>query len=184
MAPPEGQGTSEPCISPLRSSLNQGSTKRHSAHESIIESKKQRYDDDHDEQIKKKTRMEVQDACYDRRSVTRTMQLAVNSQQAKKRRLEEAAKAEEDRSAIYEAYPTLPGKQGGTQAILTRLSSESSGRPSSAMNKFCQPPCINSEGRQPAKQMGENLLTQDKAGRITKGELHAINNILNGKPRD
>ena len=174
MVPISMHGTCESCISPPRPSFEQVR----------VEGKRLRHEDGSDEQIKKKARLEAQDVCHDRRSVTRTLQLDVNSQQMKKRRLEEAAKAEEDRSAIYEAYPTLPGKLGGTQAILTRLSSEASGRPSSAMNKFCQLPCTNSEGRRPAKQIGENLLTRDKAGRITKGELHAINNILNGKPRD
>ena len=112
------------------------------------------------------------------------MQQAVSSQHAIKRRREQATKDEEDRSAVYEAYPTLPGKLGGTKAIFDRLSSEALGRTCNAMNSSSQKPCTNSKGKQLAEQKGSNLLTQGTAGRITTGEMHAINNILKDKPQD
>ena len=142
-----------------------------------------RTDDCQEEQPKVKARKQDQDDVEDRRRATKAMHDAVSNQQAKRRRQDAAAKVEEDLSALYDADPQLPGKQGGTQAILERLTSESRGRPSSAI-KACSPkPSMNSEGEQLASQMGKNLLRQGTAGRISKGEMHAINNILKVKPR-
>ena len=149
-----------------------------------VVSKRSRPDDGQEEQPKMKARKQAQDESGNRRSATRAMHEAVSSQQAKRRRQEAAAKVDEDRSAIYEADPQLPGKQGGTQAILERLCSESRGRPSSAIATSSQKPCNNSEGEQLARQKGKNLLRQETAGRISKGEMHAINNILKGKSRE
>ena len=112
------------------------------------------------------------------------MHEAVSCQQAKKRRREDAAKVEEDLSAVYDPEPQLPGMQGSTQAILERLNAESRGRPTTAIDICSQKPDNNSRREQLAKQKGKNLLRQETAGRISKGELHAINNILIGKPRD
>ena len=91
-------------------------------------------------------------------------------------------KVDEDRSAIYEADPQLPGRQGGTQAILERLNSEARGRPSSAIATSNKAPSNNSKGELTVKQKGRNLLRQETAGRISKGELHAINNLLKVRP--
>ena len=140
--------------------------------------------DGQEEQPKMKARKHDQDEVATRRSAIRAMHEAVSSQQAKKRRQDAAAKVEDELSAIYEADPQLPGKQGGTQAILERLCSEARGRPSSAIATCSQKPCNNSKGEQLASQMGKNLLRQETAGRISKGEMHAINNILKGKPRE
>ena len=112
------------------------------------------------------------------------MHEAVSCQQAKKRRKEEAAKVEDDLSAVFDPEPQLPGKRGGTQAILERLSAESHGHPTTAIDICSQKPVINSQREQLARQKGMNLLKQETAGRISKTEMHAINNILIGKPKD
>ena len=143
-----------------------------------------RTDDCQEDQPKVKARKQDQDVVEDRRRATKAMHDAVSNQQAKRRRQDAAAKVEEDLSALYDDDPQLPGKQGGTQAILERLTSESRGRPSSAIKACSLKPSKNSEGEQLASQMGKNLLRQETAGRISKGEMHAINNILKGKPRD
>jgi len=124
-------------------------------------SKRLRPDDSQEEQPKMKARKQAQDESENRRSATRAMHEAVSSQQAKRRRQEAAAKVDEDRSAIYEADPQLPGKQGGTQAILERLCSESRGRPSSAIATSSQKPCNHSEGGQLARQKGKSVETRN-----------------------
>ena len=120
------------------------------------------------------------------------MHEAVSNQRAKKRRQDAAAKAEDDLGAVYEVEPQLPGNQGGAQAILHRLWSESQGRPITAITTSSQESNLNSKGEQLASQKVRDptsgseprrLLSPETVGRIRKGELHAINNILNVKPR-
>ena len=109
-----------------------------------------------------------QDVVEDRRRATKAMRDAVSNQQAKRRRQDAAAKVAEDLSALYDGDPQLPGKQGGTQAILERLTPESRGWPSSAIKACSLKPSKNSEGEQLASQMGKNLLRQETVGRISK----------------
>jgi len=151
---------------------------------SEVVSKRQREDNGQQEQPKTKPRKQDHGESLNRSRATRAMHEAVSCQQAKKRRREDAAKVEEDLSAVYDPEPQLPGMQGSTKAILERLSAESRGRPTTAIDICSQKPDTNSRREQLAKQKGKNLLRQETAGRISKGELHAINNILIGKPRD
>jgi len=149
---------------------------------SEIERKRISSDQGLEEPRMKKARRQAKDESEDRRSATRAMHEAVSMQQAKRRRQEAAMKVDEDRSAIYEADPQLPGRQGGTQAILERLNSEARGRPSSAIATSNKAPSKNSKGEVIVKQKGKHLLRQETAGRISEGELHAINNLLKVRP--
>ena len=136
---------------------------------SKVVSKRSRTDNGQEEHPKTKAGKQAHDEVLNRRNATRAMHEAVSCQQAKKRRQDAAAKVEDDLSAVYEPEPQLPGKQGGTQAILERLTADSRGRPTTAIDICSQKPGNNSQREQLARQKGKNLLKQDTAGRISKG---------------
>ena len=60
----------------------------------------------------------------------RTLELEVEEQRSKKRRLQ-SNKAEAEAETFFENDPQLPGKLGATQAILNRLKMEAGGQTSS-----------------------------------------------------
>ena len=118
-----------------------------------------------------------------RRKATEAMQEAISNQRAKKRRHEVEAKAKEESEAIFESDPKLPGDEGGTQAILRRISCEAHGRVTTDVARQTFEACPNSTNDPLASQndLTGGLLTSTSATRISKGEMHAINNLLKAK---